>query len=172
MAVHPGWILAKTEKGRDAIAHRTHGLSQRARMALILVDGQTSVGDLQARMGASFPTLEAELERLFEAEFVLLRARLAAELRLRRPLGRQPQTHDDSLAELVRMACDAIGDDAVVVTRRIQSARTYLDMQDALNRAVIAVEGYAGTAKASQFRLRSDAYLRRRFSPYPRRGER
>ena len=42
---------AKTPKGQDEIAHRTHGLGLRARRLLILVDGQRSVEDLRGLTG-------------------------------------------------------------------------------------------------------------------------
>lgn len=40
-------IYSKTDKGREEVAHRSHGLSQRLRKALIMVDGKTCFGDLR-----------------------------------------------------------------------------------------------------------------------------
>jgi hypothetical protein len=41
----PGAIFAKTAKGREEISQRSHGLPQRLRTLLVMIDGQTTAGD-------------------------------------------------------------------------------------------------------------------------------
>jgi hypothetical protein len=43
-------ILAKTEKGQEELQSRRHGLSQRLRTVLVMVDGRMSVGVLLTRL--------------------------------------------------------------------------------------------------------------------------
>ncbi|WP_374615820.1 hypothetical protein [Thauera aminoaromatica] len=66
---------AKTPKGQDEIAHRTHGLGLRARRLLILVDGQRSVEDLCALTGDA--GIAAALGELAEAGFIASSAGMA-----------------------------------------------------------------------------------------------
>lgn len=60
--------FAKTPKGQDEIAHRTHGLGLRARRLLILVDGQRSVEDLRGLTGD--PGIAGTLGELADAGFI------------------------------------------------------------------------------------------------------
>ena len=164
------WILAKTEKGQAEMATRAHALAPRARTALILVDGRATIYDLCKRTSA-FTTLELELQKLLESGFVTVLARRARIVT--RPTGvalarqsilRVPPTRPrQALADLERMATDAIGPEAIIVTRRMRAARTREDLRIAIERAAMAIEGFAGTAKASQFRVRGDSLLKQRF---------
>lgn len=56
-------LLVKTEKGRDAMAHRVPELGPRLRSMLIMVDGKRSVSELD-RLGAGFGGGAALLEQL------------------------------------------------------------------------------------------------------------
>ncbi len=164
--MNPAWVLSKTDKGREEIATRAEHLPQPARTALILVDGQATLDEL-LRRNSAFTTLPQELNGLLEAGFVTVYAKRTAppveprglEL-LRERLRDRPRR---VLAELVQMANDAIGPEAIIVTRRLNSARDATELRLAIERAAIAVESYAGTAKASQFRLRGDTLIRQRF---------
>jgi hypothetical protein len=62
-------VLAKTAKGLDEIKSRTHGLAQKLRSILIMVDGTATAGDILARFGG-IPDVEAALETLVGQGFV------------------------------------------------------------------------------------------------------
>jgi hypothetical protein len=167
--MNPEWVLAKTDKGRMEIATRLHSLAPRARTALILVDGIATIEELCQRTSA-FTALELELQQLLEAGFVTVLARrarvstrAAGAAMLRQSILGVPPPPRRALADLVRMATDAIGPEAIIVTRRMRTARTREDLRIAIERAAMAIEGFAGTAMASQFRVRGDSLLRQRF---------
>lgn len=63
MSVH-----AKTQKGQEEIARRSHGLGARARRLLILVDGRRSSAELLVLTGD--PTLAESLAELLEGGFI------------------------------------------------------------------------------------------------------
>ncbi|GBE10761.1 hypothetical protein BMS3Abin12_01334 [bacterium BMS3Abin12] len=62
-------IFFKTEKGKDEIEHRTCGLPFKQRRVLILVDGEATVAELQAK-SAGVPGLMEALEDLQRRGFV------------------------------------------------------------------------------------------------------
>jgi hypothetical protein len=58
-------VLAKTEKGIEALQNRDRDLPQRLRTVLVLVDGRQAVGALVARFGA-LSDIQAALQELLE----------------------------------------------------------------------------------------------------------
>ena len=62
-------IHAKTEKGHEEIARRSHGLGARARRLLILVDGRRSAGELLSL--TADPALEESLAELLDGGFIV-----------------------------------------------------------------------------------------------------
>ena len=65
----PDAVPAKTDKGKEEIAARRHGLPQPLRYALILVDGRSTVAQLLQR-GAGLPSFSDSLEMLLEMGFI------------------------------------------------------------------------------------------------------
>lgn len=63
--INPTTVLARTPKGEDEIAHRSHRLPIALRMVLLMVDGRRDVRALQVLNDALSRSLEplAELER-------------------------------------------------------------------------------------------------------------
>jgi hypothetical protein len=68
----PDAIPVKTDKGKEEIAARKHGLPQALRFALILVDGRSTVAELLQR-GAGLPNLGDSLEMLLKMGFIQVR---------------------------------------------------------------------------------------------------
>lgn len=164
------WVLSKTEKGREEIATRAEHLPAPARTALILVDGNATIDEL-LRRNSAFTSLELELRGLLDAGFVTVYGKRSALSGARdrspgffaRVRGRIRERPGRLLGELVGMANESIGPEAVLVTRSLQAARSREELRAAIERAAIAVEGYVGPARATQFRLRGDVLLRHRF---------
>ncbi len=62
-------VLAKTAKGHEEVKSRTHGLAQKQRTILIMVDGVATVGDILAKFGG-IPEIAATLDALARDGFV------------------------------------------------------------------------------------------------------
>jgi hypothetical protein len=62
-------ILVKTDKGRDEVASRSHGLGPRERSVLILVDGKVSAGLLADKL-KHLPRVTEILEQLERDGFI------------------------------------------------------------------------------------------------------
>jgi hypothetical protein len=67
--MNPESVYAKTEKGKQEIATRRHGLPQPLRFALILVDGRSTLAQLMDR-GAGLPNLRESLQMLLDMGFI------------------------------------------------------------------------------------------------------
>ncbi len=67
--MNPAAVYAKTEKGKEEIATRKHGLPQPLRFALILVDGRSTLAQLLDR-GAGLPNLGDSLQMLLDMGFI------------------------------------------------------------------------------------------------------
>lgn len=65
-------VLAKTAKGLEEVKARTHGLAQKLRTLLIMVDGTATAADLIAKFGG-VPEVAAALESLLSDGFVEVR---------------------------------------------------------------------------------------------------
>jgi hypothetical protein len=66
-------LLAKTPKGVEELKSRAHGLAQKLRALLIMIDGTATAGDLVAKFGA-IPDVEAGLQALVDQGFVEVKA--------------------------------------------------------------------------------------------------
>jgi hypothetical protein len=62
-------VLAKTDKGIEELRDRMHGLPQRLRSVLVVVDGRQSVGALLDRFG-EVSGVPVTLARLLDQGFV------------------------------------------------------------------------------------------------------
>jgi hypothetical protein len=68
--MHRGSILAKTQKGLEEMASRSHGLSPRLRAALIMADGETDVATLLSRCGELAVKVEFQFAELVANGFL------------------------------------------------------------------------------------------------------
>jgi hypothetical protein len=152
-------LLAKTAKGLDEVKSRAHGLSQKLRTLLIMVDGATSVGDLIARFGG-IPEAEASLHALVDQGFVEPRAAPAPPTPQAAAPAAGIETRAQALGSLTRMVHDAIGPDADPLLR-LERARDAAEFSAAAERAAEALDALAGPQKGRQFRERARAYVER-----------
>jgi len=67
--MEPTLVLAKTDKGKEEISARTHGLPLPVRHTLILVDGKSTVAQLLQK-GSMIPGIANALEALLREGFV------------------------------------------------------------------------------------------------------
>ena len=63
-------ILMKTPKGVEEIEKRTHKLSPKFRAALILVDGDSTLGEIMGQCGEFADSIEQRLNELREHGFI------------------------------------------------------------------------------------------------------
>ncbi len=152
-------VLAKTARGAEEIKSRTHGLPQRLRALLILIDGTSTAGDLLAKFGG-IPEVEAGLQALVDQGFVEIRAAPPAA-----PAGAAapPQTRQQAMSALTRMLHDAIGPDADMLTGRLEKARTRAEFVAAVERCTDTLEALAGKARAQAFGARAAAFAEQHF---------
>lgn len=165
-------VLAKTAKGLEEVKARTHGLSQKLRSILIMVDGTATAGDLVAKFGG-VPEVGAALDSLVQDGFVEVKgagagsspatlARAAPSAGLTRPPSSAVapvQSRGDALSALTRFLHDNLGPDADFVTGALEAARTRADFLAATERCVDTVAAVRGAAKAQAFRERAKAFV-------------
>jgi len=63
-------ILIKTPKGIEEIESRAHKLSPKLRAALILVDGDSTLGEITMQCGEFAESIEQRLNELLENGFI------------------------------------------------------------------------------------------------------
>jgi hypothetical protein len=162
--------LAKTAKGVEELKSRTHGLAQKLRSLLIMVDGASTAGDLLARFGG-IPDVDAGLQALVDQGFVEVRgaapvaaaAPPAAATAPRASTAAAPRTRQEAMSALTRMLHDAIGPDADVLTGRLEKARTRAEFIAAVERCTDTLEALAGKARAQAFDARAAAFADQHF---------
>lgn len=130
-------ILAKTDKGREEIANRTHGLPQQLRFALILVDGRSTLAQLLVR-GAGLPNLDEAFDMLMQMGFVDLVgerswAKSGAGSGASGPAAAPPNSSGAAKDDLIALARHLLGARADKVVRKLQDAD---DTPGGLNAAV------------------------------------
>jgi hypothetical protein len=173
-----GAVLAKTAKGSDEVKSRAHGLAQKLRSLLIMVDGTSTAGDLLARFGG-IPDVEAGLEALVAQGFVEVRggppaspaasaapATPAASARSAVPApaaAAAPQTRQQAMSALTRMLHDAIGPDADLLTGRLEKAKTRAEFIAAVERCTETLEALAGKTRAQAFGARAAVFAEQHF---------
>jgi hypothetical protein len=159
-------VLAKTAKGLAEVKARTHGLSQKLRSLLIMVDGTATAGALIAKFGG-VPEVAAALDTLAQEGFVEVKGAAAPASRAPAPVGdtqppRSPaafaQSREEALSTLTRFLHDNLGPDADFVTGALERARTPAEFLAAAERCAQAVAGARGAAKAQAFRERAKAF--------------
>jgi len=163
-------VLAKTAKGLEEIKSRTHGLAQKQRTILIMVDGIATVGDILAKFGG-IPEIAASLDALARDGFVELRdvagaatAPAARPTPLGAPAAAPPETRKEALSGLARYLIDNLGPGADDLTGRLEGARTGAEFAAAVARCAEMLAGVRGAQKAQIFRERATAFAKQFFA--------
>ncbi len=120
-------MLKKTDKGKQEIATRAHGLRQSARSVLLMIDGKRSEAELRALMP---PALAQELDRLLQEGFV------ENEVTAPPPAAPPPPpAAADPLQkrqEAARAVTEALGPQGDHLALRIERCKTAEELQEAL----------------------------------------
>ena len=157
-----GAVLAKTAKGVEEIKSRAHGLAQKLRSLLIMVDGAATAGDLLARLG-DIPDIEAGLQALVNQGFAEIKetrgAAPGAPPTATASPATPPQTRRQALSSLTQMLHDALGPDADLVTGGIEAATARADFDAAAERCAEMLGALVGKVKAQAFRDRAKAFV-------------
>jgi len=162
-------VLAKTAKGGEELKSRTHGLPQKLRSLLIMVDGSSTAGELVARLGG-IPELEAALRTLVDQGFLEIRGQAvpaggaSTAAPLPAPAAQPPQTRQQALSALTRMLHDAIGPDADLLTGPLERAKTRAEFVAAVERSTETLAALAGKARAETFGARAAAFAAQYFA--------
>ncbi len=106
--MHNADILQKTQKGETEIATRGAHLSSGLRVALILVDGHSSITDLLQK-GGGLPQLEDSLRQLINEGYV-------------GPANGGGTDYELIKQQLVALAQEVLGADASKVVKKLQEA--------------------------------------------------
>lgn len=106
--MHNADILQKTEKGESELKTRATHLSSQLRVALILVDGRSSVVDLLAK-GGGLPKLQDSLKQLMEEGYIAAANGGVADYGLVKQ-------------QLIELARDVLGEDATKVVKKLEAA--------------------------------------------------
>ncbi len=160
-------LLAKTAKGVEEVTARVHGLPQKLRSLLILVDGNSTAGDLVAKF-SGLPGVETSLDALVAQGFVEIRgtpaaAPAGAPAAAAAPpgAGAVTETRAKALAALIRLLHDALGPDADSLALRLETARSPAEFLAAAERCADALAALATPARAREFRDRAQAFAER-----------
>jgi hypothetical protein len=163
-------VLAKTAKGLEEIKSRTHGLAQKQRTILIMVDGVATVGDILAKFGG-IPEIAASLDALARDGFVEVKGMTGAATAPAarpappgRPAAAPLQTRKDALSGLARYLIDNLGPGADDLTGRLEGARTSAEFVAAVERCAEMLDGVRGAQKAQIFRERATAFVQQFFT--------
>jgi hypothetical protein len=163
-------VFAKTAKGLEEVKSRTHGLAQKQRTILIMVDGVATVGDILAKFGG-IPEIAAALDALARDGFVELKrmagagsAPAARPVPPGTPAAAPPQTRKEALSGLARYLIDNLGPGADDLTGRLEGARTSAEFVAAVDRCAEMLAGVRGTQKAQVFRERATAFAQQFFT--------
>ncbi len=115
----PRDVLARTVQGAEALAQRGHDLPRTLRHALILVDGRSTVAELEQK-GAVIPEFPAALRELVTRGLVAPRGAGAAPNEAPAPLT--STAGDGGIEEVVALAEDILGGRAEKVVRKLREA--------------------------------------------------
>lgn len=156
-------IPAKSDKGREEIETRANKLDFRRRQLLILVDGKTSVSELQQKV-THVGDVTGHLNYLAQEGFVMLPAgRLAAAA----PVASTPDVSvpasiptagpvdperlDAAKRMASRLMYDAMGPDAEMFTIKLEAAKDRENFLTQLAKSRNLLQQVRGTKKSEQF---------------------
>lgn len=120
-------MLRKTEKGKQEIASRAHGLRQAARSVLLMIDGKRTEAELRGLMPAA---LAQELDRLLQEGFV--ENEVVAPPPAIAPPPPTPADPMQKRQEAARAVTEALGPQGDHLALRIERCKTAEDLQEAL----------------------------------------
>lgn len=123
-------VFTKTQKGKDEIETRRYRLPAKLRMALILVDGKSSVALLVEKAG--HPDLIQTLEELAQLGFIQSISHGASQSAM--PASASSQAATPLKAELIRISRDILGAQADKVVKKIEDS---LDTKEALSATLL-----------------------------------
>jgi pyruvate/2-oxoglutarate dehydrogenase complex dihydrolipoamide acyltransferase (E2) component len=153
-------LLVKTAKGLEEIKSRAHGLPQKQRAILIMVDGVATVGDLLAKFGG-IPEIAAALETLAAQGFVEAKGTsggVAAAAAAPATAATTSQTRSEGVNTLIRFLRDNLGPDADMVTGNLERARTPTEFTAAAERCAAMLDAVRGKQKGQAFRDLAKAF--------------
>jgi hypothetical protein len=158
-------VLAKTAKGLEEVKSRAHGLPQKQRTILIMIDGTATVEEILAKFGG-IPEIAAALDALARDGFVDVRGTKAASApstptQTAVPVAgpaTAPQSRGEALSALTRFLHDNLGPDADLVTGNLEKARTQADFAAAVERCANMLAAMRGAQRAQVFRDRAKAF--------------
>ncbi|MCU0805808.1 MAG: hypothetical protein MUF79_12090 [Burkholderiales bacterium] len=165
-------VLAKTSKGLEEVKSRTHGVPQKLRTLLIMVDGTATVGDVLARF-PGIAEIETNLETLVAQGFLEAKGGGAAATpapaaasaaapaatavpAAAAPAVALPATADEALRMLARKLYDTMGPAADMITGDVERARTATAFADVMRRVGLMLDG-TPASRAKGFRDLADA---------------
>jgi hypothetical protein len=185
--MHGGSILAKTQKGLEEMASRSHGLSPRLRAALIMADGETNVETLLSRCGEFALKVEFHFAELIangyledivsreEAEPIAASSSVAS--RTASPQSARPTFRDlrdsigsvaveDSLPieatrEMLDLFVEKLDADAVTYSEGIIGCETAAEVVEYLEKITVPVRATVGDAEAAELMRRAQEILAR-----------
>jgi hypothetical protein len=166
-------LLAKTEKGRDAMTRRDPQLVPRLRSMLILVDGKRNVGELD-KLGAALGGGLALLEQLAAHGWVApadgsapppdtptfadsqpFPVTAPSPVTAPAPMAAPPAVSTLPLPEarrvVVRFINDAVGPMGEQTAIRVESCKTAADLQALLPRVRDALQNFRGLSTVQRF---------------------
>jgi hypothetical protein len=166
-------VLAKTPKGADEVKSRAHGVPQKLRTLLIMVDGIATVGDILGRF-PGIAEIEANLETLVSQGFIEAKGGGAKAPPAASPASAAqaapvpvaaavavPATADEALRVLARKLYDAMGPAADMITGDIERARDPAAFAKVMERVGRMLEG-SPASRVKGFRDLAEA-IRGRF---------
>lgn len=157
-------LALKTPKGHEEIRSRAHGLSQKLRTLLIMIDGKSTVGELLGRF-PGVAEIQANLRQLIELGFVQVRvgetSSAAAPAAVAAPAPAGTPTRELGMSGLVRMLIEGMGPDADLVTGSLERARSRAEFDKAAQRCTAMLEGVAGARKSEPFSAAARAFAER-----------
>lgn len=118
-------VFLKTKKGEEEISHRTHKLNHALRYVLILVNGKSTVGEIQSK-GHGLPNIEGALDALAAQGFI----QTVTESKLRGNIVKR-----DARSEIIELAHSLLADRAGPIIKKLNEAG---DTPDALTQTANA----------------------------------
>jgi hypothetical protein len=160
-------VLAKTPKGLDEVKSRTHGVPQKLRTLLIMVDGSSTVGDILGRF-PGIGEIETNLEALVAQGFLEAKRGGApaapaqeavapvATPSAATPAIALPATAGEALRMLARKLYDAMGPAADMITGDVEGVRDAAAFAKVMERVGRMLEG-TPASRTKGFRDLADA---------------
>jgi hypothetical protein len=149
-------VLAKTPKGLEEVKSRTHGVPQKLRTLLIMIDGTSTVGDILGRF-PGIDEIETNLETLVAQGFLEAKgggsaaspasaaappdSPAQAALAPAAPEVALPATAEEALRMLARKLYDTMGPAADMITGDIERARDAAAFADVMRRVGLMLDG-------------------------------